>query len=243
MTENQPERFQMGFFEHLGELRKRLLICLFGIGVLSVVAYFYSAQVFQLMTAPFFTAFKDQSLIGTGPAEAFLLKMKMAVLVGIVVAAPLIFWQVWQFIAPGLHAQERYYALPFVIITSLLFFLGMSFCYSLVLPVAFKFFSEQYASIDLQPTIRIGEHISFVFSFLLAFGVMFEMPALAFILARLGVIDHVFLWNGLRYAIVAIFVVAAILTPPDVLSQFLMAIPLMALYFLSILIAYCFRRS
>jgi len=226
----------MSLFEHLAELRKRLIIAASFILVLSALSFGYATELFAFLTEPYFAGFKNAQLIGTGPAEAFLLKIKVALLAGIVLSTPLIFHQVWLFIAPGLHAHEKKYFIPFVISTSALFLTGVSFCLLIVLPYAFEFFFNQYLSIGVTPTIRISEHLSLMIKAVLGFGLAFEMPVLAFFLGRLGLISHTMLIAGTRYAIVTIFVLSAILTPPDVFSQFLMAGPLMLLYGISILI-------
>jgi len=146
------------------------------------------------------------------------------------------FIQVWLFISPGLYEHERRYVLPFVLATSALFFVGVWFSFDIVLPFAFDFFKKRYDIIGVTPRIRISEHLSLILKAMLGFGAVFEMPVLAFLLGRLGVIDHLFLLRGFRYAVVLIFIISAILTPPDVLTQLLMAGPLLLLYGLSILI-------
>ena len=227
---------EMGLFDHLRELRKCLLISLTAVLVGSCVAYSFSTPIFSLLSEPYFRAFQNNELIGTGPAEAFMLKLKMAVFGGVLIVSPVIFHQMWMFVAPGLYNHEKKMVIPFVLATTVLFLGGVVFCYSVVLPIAFTFFAQQYESIGVTPTVKISEHLSFVAEALLGFGFVFEMPAVAFVLGRLGVIDERTLPNVGRYAIVGIFVISAIFTPPDVLSQFLMAVPLLILYGLSILI-------
>jgi sec-independent protein translocase protein TatC len=146
-------------------------------------------------------------------------------------------------VAPGLYDSEKRLAVPFSIAASTFFVLGASFCYALVFPVGFRFFLEEYVSIGVAPQLRISEYLSFVTRMLLAFGITFELPVVTFFLARLGVVTHRTLLGGLRYAIVVIFVVAAVLTPgPDVASQLLMAAPLLVLYAASILVAFLVGR-
>ena len=232
-----PQEGDMSFLEHIGELRSRLVVVAASIAALSILGWSYSKETFDLISAPFFTAFEGDVLIGTGPAEAFLLRLKVAVLVGTLLSVPIIFHQCWIFISPGLLEHERKFALPFVLITSGLFLGGVWFCYSVVLPFAFEFFKSQYTAVgSVTPTIRISEFLSLLVKALLGFGVIFETPVLAFILGRLGVINAKMLMNAGRYAVVGIFLISAVLTPPDVLTQFLMAGPLMALYGLSIVI-------
>lgn len=236
MTGPGREIGEMDLFGHLRELRRRLVWSLIGVVCGAGVAYGFAEQIFDLLCKPYFVAFPGNVLIGTGLAEAFLLKLKVAVFAGIVLASPFLFYQLWLFVAPGLYAAEKRLVAPFVLATTALFLLGVWFCYTWVLPFAFEFFREEYASIGVTPTVRISEHLALMVQALVGFGAVFQLPVLAFFLARLGVIDEQTLIGGARYAIVAIFVVSAVLTPPDVLTQFLMAGPLILLYGLSILV-------
>jgi sec-independent protein translocase protein TatC len=232
-----PDKTEMGLFEHLGELRQRIIVAFISVLICAIIAYSFSSKVLDLLFEPFFANFDRGMLIGTGPAEAFILKLKVAFFCGIILSCPVLFLQVWLFIAPGLYDNEKRLVIPFVFFTSFLFLLGISFCYEFVLPVAFEFFKQQYDSIaKVTPAIRVEEHLSLMLQALIGFGLVFEMPVIAFFLGRVGIIDHKMMISGFRYAVVLIFVIAAILTPPDVLSQFLMAIPLVGLYGLSILI-------
>lgn len=231
-----PADGEMGLLEHLAELRRCLLISALAILVGATVAYSYSSWLFELLARPFKTAFPDALLIGTGPAEAFMIRIKVSAFAGVVMAMPVMLMQLWRFISPGLYAHERKLAVPFVLVSSALFGAGVCFCYQILLPVAFQFFSEQYVEIGISPTIRISEHLSMMVTCLVSLGVTFETPVVAFVLGRLGVISHTTLISGFRYAVVGIFIVAAIATPPDVISQFLLAGPLLLLYAISILI-------
>lgn len=235
---------EMGFLEHIAELRTRLLWSALAIAILSIIGWSFSKETFDLLSQPFFAAFHDNILIGTGPAEAFLLRLKVAVLTGTLLSLPIIFQQCWLFISPGLHESERKFAFPFILITSGLFFLGVWFCYSVVLPYAFEFFYSQYEAVGaVTPTIRISEFLSLLTKVLLGFGIAFETPVLAFILGRLGVLTSSMLLAAGRYAIIFIFFISALLTPPDVLTQFLMAGPLLLLYGISIVIVHFTGRK
>jgi len=183
-------------------------------------------------------------LIGTGLAEAFFTKLKVSLIAALFLASPAVFYQIWQFIAPGLYEHERRYVIPFVVFASFFFALGAGFCHMVVLPVAYAFFIEQYQTIDVEATLRISEYLTFTARMLLAFVVTFELPVLAFFFARIGLINHKMLISALRYAVVIIFIVAAVLTPgPDVASQLFLATPLLLLYGLSIGVAYVFGRE
>jgi sec-independent protein translocase protein TatC len=227
---------EMHLFDHLAELRKRLLIALCAVTIGSIIGYVISPEFFELLTAPYHRTFENSLLIGTGPAEAFVLKIKVGIFAGFFLSLPVLFLQLWMFIEPGLLPSEKKLVIPFVLSTTLLFAGGAWFCYDVVFPVAFQFFYEQYQSISITPTIRLDEHLAFVMRSIVAFGVMFEMPVLAFLLGRIGILTDTMMIKGARYAIVAIFIVAAVLTPPDAFTQVLMAVPLLILYGASILV-------
>jgi sec-independent protein translocase protein TatC len=236
---------EMPLTAHLEELRWRLLKSLLAVAVAGCVAYWYSDVLFEILTRPLHAAAggHDVKIIGTGVAEAFFTKLKVAAIAGVFLALPVLLYQAWRFIAPGLHPHEKYYAIPFVVFGTLFFAAGAVFCYELVFQVGYAFFIDQYVSIGVEPTIRISEYLSFSSRLALAFGVTFELPVVAFFLARVGAIDHHTLIRPWRYALIVIVVVAAVLTPgPDVASQMLLAAPLTVLYVVSIGVAFVFRR-
>lgn len=242
---NQPasDETVMGILDHLRELRKRLLYSVTAILIGAFASYYYAEFIFDWLCAPYFKGFGKSALIGTSPAEAWLLKVKVALFAGAVIMSPAVFSQVWLFISPGLYRRERLLAIPFVLSSSILFLGGALFCYYEVLPLSFQFFYEQFQSIGVTPTIKVGEHLSLTLMCLLGFGVIFQLPVATFILARGGIIDHNFLIHWFRHAVLIIFVVAAIITPPDVITQLLMAGPLLVLYGISIVIARLFHRA
>lgn len=227
---------QSGLFEHLAELRGCLIRSIVAIFIGTLMSYIFAEHAFSLLAKPFYDTFAQSSLIGTGPAEAFLLKVKLSCFCGVLLALPYLFFEVWRFIAPGLYESEKKMVLPFIFFTTLCFLAGVWFCYSWVIPYAFAFFHSQYVSIQITPTIKMDEHLTMMLQGLFGFGVIFEMPVVAFFLGRLGLIDHHMLIRGTRYAILAIFILAAILTPPDVVTQCIMAAPLLLLYGVSILV-------
>jgi sec-independent protein translocase protein TatC len=167
----------------------------------------------------------------------------VALIAGLFIASPGVFLQIWKFIAPGLFESERRLAKPFVISATFFFLAGGYFCWAVVFKIGYSFFLREYASIGVTPTIRISEYLAFSAKLLLAFGITFEMPIFTFFLTRIGVIDHRMMIHHFRYAVLAIFVVAVALTPPDMISPFLLAIPLLALYGLSIGVSYVFRHN
>ena len=230
---------RMPLTAHLEELRWRILRALLAVGAAFAVCYWFAEPIFAFLKEPLTAARPDQSLvIGTGVTEALFTKLKVSFIAALFLASPVVFFQAWRFVAPGLYESEKRLALPFAIVASFFFVLGAAFCYALVFPVGFRFFLEEYASIGVAPQIRIAEYLSFATRMLLAFGITFELPVVTFFLARIGVLTHRHLLGWARYAIVVIFIVAAVLTPgPDIASQLLMAAPLLLLYGLSILVA------
>lgn len=235
----------MTLTEHLEELRWGLLKSLIAIAIASIICYFFSDLIFGIVVAPLRQNLQPgQNLIGTGVTEAFFVEIKVAVAAGVLFSCPVVFYQIWRFIAPGLTGSEKKWLLPFVAIATLFFLGGVYFCYRIVLPIAFQYFIEQYETMGVSPAIRIGEYFTFFFRLVLAFGVTFELPVFTFFLVRLGIWDYRFMIRSFRYAILAIFVIAAMLTPtPDVINQSLLALPMLALYVLSIGVAYIWRRS
>lgn len=249
--ERSPDDVKMPLTAHLEELRWRLIKALAGIAVGFVACYQFAEALFWLLTQPLYSAGIPAgdnpghavNLIGTGVVEAFFTKLKVALIAGIFLSSPATFYQLWRFVAPGLYPHEKRYALPFVFFASFFFVAGAAFCYVAVLPVGYRFFLDQYATIGVRPELRISEYLSFTARMLLAFGVTFELPVVTFFLARAGAVTHRTMLGYWRYAVVGIFIVAAVLTPgPDVASQLLMASPLLVLYGASIGVAYVFGR-
>jgi len=235
----------MTLTEHLEDLRWCLLKSVIAVFVISSVCYYFSDVIFGFMVAPLRQNLQPgQSLIGTSVTEAFFSELKVALAAGVLFSSPYIFYQVWRFIAPGLSGGEKKLVVPFVLCATLFFIGGAYFCYRIVLPVAFKYFIEQYATMGVMPAIRIGEYFTFFFRMVLAFSVTFELPVFTFFLVRLGIWNYRLMISSFRYAIIAIFVLAAILTPtPDVINQSLLALPMLVLYVLSIGVAYIWRRK
>jgi len=234
----------MTLTEHLDELRWGLLKSVLAIVVAAAVCYYFSDLVFAFVVAPLRQNLQPgQSLIGTTVTEAFFFEIKIALAGGVLFACPVLFYQVWRFIAPGLSGREKKWVLPFVFCATLFFLGGAYFCYRIVLPIAFKYFIEQYATMGVNPAIRIGEYFTFFFRMVLAFAATFELPVFTFFLVRIGVWDYHFMLRSFRYAILVIFIIAAMLTPtPDIINQSLLALPMLVLYVLSIGVAYIWRR-
>jgi len=235
---------RMPLTAHLEELRTRLIRALLATFLGFAACYAFADHLVAFLIRPLTALRPNEALvIGTGVTEAFFSKLKVSFIAGTFVASPVIFFQAWRFVAPGLYEAEKRLALPFSIAASFFFVLGAGFCYVFVFPIAFEFFLTEFASIGIAPQIRISEYLSFASRMLLGFGVTFELPVATFFLARIGMVTHRTLIGYSRYAIVVIFIVAAVLTPgPDVASQMLMATPLLILYALSIGVAYFAAR-
>ena len=230
---------------HLEELRSRLIRSLAAVAVAFVGCYQFVQTIMDWLTAPLFALGAEHKvqIIGTALAEAFFTKLKVALFAAFFVASPVVFYQLWKFVAPGLYDDEKRYVKPFAFFGTFFFVSGAYFCYVLVFPTAFRFFIAEYASVSIEPLLKVSEYLSFATRMLLAFGAVFELPVFTFFLARTGMVDHRMMIGAWRWAFVGIFIVAAILTPgPDVASQFLMATPLVILYVVSIGVAYAFGR-
>jgi len=240
----QPADVQMPFTSHLGELRSRLVKCCAAVGVAFIGCFAVVDDIFAVLAAPLRRQqLAGLALIGTGVTEAFFTKMKVAFIAAIIVALPVLLWQAWQFVAPGLYEHEKRYTRSFVSFGSLFFLAGAVFCYQVVLQLGLGFLLQKYQQIQVQPWIQIGDYLSLVSRLVLAFGAMFELPVVAYFLARTGLIDHRFLIKHFRYAVVAIALLAAILTPPDLVAQILLMVPLFLLYAVSIAVAYFAHRQ
>ncbi|HOC60355.1 MAG TPA: twin-arginine translocase subunit TatC [Smithellaceae bacterium] len=228
----------MSLTEHLVELRKRLSNALIALGIGFFVCYYFKDTLFMIITKPLTQALpKNSYLIYTGLTQAFFTYMKVSLFSSLVLTSPFIFYQIWRFISPALLPQEKKYVVPFVLSSTLLFLGGVVFGYFVVLPPAFEFFvsfNNQY----LQAMISFNEYLSLFVKFLLGFGLSFQLPVLIFFLAKLGIVTDKTLSQNRKYAILLMFIAAAILTPsPDAFSQVLMAIPLLFLYEVSIFVA------
>ena len=227
---------KMPFTAHLAELRKRLIICFVAIGIGFLVAYAYSSPIFEWLVQPLIGVLPPgDKLVFTALPEAFFIYIKTSLIAGIVLASPIIFYELWMFVAPGLYQKEKKFVLPFVFISSLLFVGGALFGYYVVFPVGFRFlvgFSTE--NIRALPSLQL--YLSFCLKLLVGFGLVFELPVLAFFLGWTGIINSKMMAKNRRIAILLVFVVSAIITPPDVVSQIMLAVPLYLLYEISILI-------
>ncbi len=231
------------FTSHLDELRKRIIICIVAVAVGFLGSYFFAEQIFDILIKPLQAELPpDSTFIFTGLPEAFFVYLKLSLFGGILLASPVLLWEIWCFVAPGLYDQEKKYVYPFVVFSTVLFATGVSFGYFVVFPIAFKFFMG-YSSEIIKPLPSIKEYLNFSCKLLFAFGVVFELPLFVLFLAKIGLVNEKMLRSKRKFAILGIFAVAAILTPPDVVSQILMASPLLVLYEISILVAKYFGKK
>ena len=232
-----------GFISHLVELRQRLINSFIFLFSFFVVCYFFSEEIYSFLVQPYADAVKDDNvnrrLIFTALQETFLTYLKVSFFAALFVSSPIILMQIWKFVAPGLYKNEKKAILPYLIATPILFLLGGMLVYYLIMPLAIKFFLSFEASsinsaLPIQLEAKVNEYLSLVMKLIFAFGLSFQLPVILSLLARVGFVDSVFLKERRKYVVVIIFVAAAILTPPDPITQIGLAIPLLILYELSI---------
>lgn len=223
---------KMPFTAHLEELRQRLILIAIAIGIGFVVCYTFSDKIILVLQRPM----QGEKLIFLAPTEAFFVNLKAAFFAGIFFTAPFTLFQVWLFVAPGLLETEKKFAVPFLIFSSIAFITGAVFGYFLVLPLGLQFLLAQGQGI-WEPSITLSNYISFASKLLIAFGLVFEIPLVVFLLSKLGLVTPAFLSKNRKYVLLGCFVIAAILTPPDAVTQVLLALPMYLLFELSVLIS------
>ena len=240
MNENEKEG---GFVSHLTELRKRLINSFIFLIIFFIACYFFAENIYGFLVEPFAQAVKDDDserrLIFTALQETFLTYLKVSFFTAFFVTCPFILMQIWKFVAPGLYKHEKIAILPYLVLTPLLFFLGGMLVYYLIMPLAIKFFLSFESTglsthLPIQLEAKVNEYLSLIMKLIFAFGISFQLPVILSLLARVGLVDSVFLKERRKYVVVIIFATAAILTPPDPITQIGLAIPLLILYELSI---------
>ncbi len=225
------------FLSHLEELRKRLISCSIAVGIGFVISYIFKERLFQILISPLNANMPEgDRLIFTNLPEMFFAYLKTAFIAGILLVSPYIFYQLWMFIAPGLYQNEKRYVIPFVLFSTILFVGGGLFGYFIVFPLGFRFFLG-FANEYVQALPSVKQYFSFSIKLLFAFGIVFELPVVIFFLSKTGLVTVDFLRQKRKYAILLTFVIAAIITPPDVITQCIMAGPLIILYEIGIIIA------
>jgi sec-independent protein translocase protein TatC len=240
MARTNPD--SMSFLEHLDELRSRLIHCLIALVVGFIVCWGFRDPIFHFLTQPLRQAFPDIKFIYTSPSEALLLKMKMAFFVGIFLALPYMLYQIWAFVAPGLYPHEKAYAVPFIMAGTVFFFAGASFGHFYLFPITFGFLGE-FGGPEMQFLPKVGEYYTFYSWFLLGLGAVFQLPVVIFVLSRIGLVTPKFLLKNFKWAVLAAFIIAAIITPtPDVVTQSLLALPMLGLYLLGVAVSWLFGK-
>ncbi len=220
----------MSFLDHLEELRGRLIKCFAALILFSIVAFFFSDKLIDFISKPL------PAVYFMGPVEALSVRMKIALILGVIVSSPVILYQLWQFVIPGLFEKEARVAAPLLFFSTISFLIGASFAFFVVLPYMIKFLLS-FGTDKMHPWIKIDDYLSFIGYTTLIFGVVFELPIVSYFLGRLGIITSTTLRKGRRYAVVAIMIVAAFVTPtPDMFNMMLLAVPLYLLYEISILV-------
>tara|TARA_X000001036_G_C20630384_1_gene786937 strand:- start:724 stop:1488 length:765 start_codon:yes stop_codon:yes gene_type:complete len=232
-----------GFISHLTELRKRLINSFIFLFIFFVLCYFFAEYIYGFLVEPYSNAVKndgiERRLIFTALQETFLTYLKVSFFAAFFITCPFILMQIWKFIAPGLYKHEKIAILPYLVLTPILFFLGGMLVYYLIMPLAIKFFLSFESTgintnLPIQLEAKVNEYLSLVMKLIFAFGLSFQLPVVLSLLARVGIIDSKFLKERRKYVVVIIFAMAAILTPPDPITQIGLAIPLLILYELSI---------
>jgi sec-independent protein translocase protein TatC len=235
MTEDK-----LPFTSHLKELRDRLLVCIIALAIAFIFTYYFKEKIFLILMQPFVKVMPAKSsFIFTGITEAFITYFKISLVMALFVGAPVILYEFWMFVAPGLYEKEKKLVYPFIIFGSFCFLLGAVFCYFVVMPVSYRFFVS-YAAEFIIPMPDLKNYMNLTLKLLIIFGLVFELPLVAFFLTKARIINAKMLSSKRRYAILCIFILSAIITPPDLASQLLMVIPLWGLYEVSILISRVF---
>ena len=255
------ENEKMPLTEHLGDLRKRIVISLVALFVTFAIAFNYSEEIFRFIMFPLrynldfsvknmYVHFVQQDklqntkLVFLAPAEAFWMNLKVAFVAGLMLSLPVIFLQLWKFISPGLLPKEKKYVFPFILSATTLFLFGAAFCFFIVLPFAMGFLLTYKVGDFLMPMLSVGQYVDFCLKFILAFGAIFELPILIVFLVKMGIVTPRTLARNRKYAILIAFIVAAILTPtPDAFNQTLMAVPIILLYEIGIWISPLFAKK
>lgn len=232
----------MTFLEHLGDLRKRLFFSFIAVFIGLIPAWVFSKDLFNILAIPIYKFLpKGELLVFTTLTDPFMLYIKVSFLTSLFFMSPFIFYQFWLFVAPGLYKKEKKYAIPFVVMTSFFFIAGALFGFFVIFPWAVRFFLS--AGSEFNAMITVDKYFSLILRVHLGIAVIFELPTLTFFLARMKIITAKWMIKNFKYAVLVIFIIAAIITPPDPVSQSLLAIPLLLLYGLSILIALIFGKK
>ncbi len=229
-TGAHDDTLEMPLTEHLEELRRRILVCLAAVAIAAIGSYVFSEWILKWLVAPYQQSFPDAKVVFIKPTEAFLTYLKVSLIAGFFISSPIILYEIWAFVAPGLYRHERVYTIAVLIPSAILFLTGAAFSYFVVLPYGLRFLIGAFSGNFLNPMISIREYLSFVFTLAFSFGVAFLSPVVMILLGTLGIISYEDIKRFRPYAAVAVFTLAAILTPPDVFTQISLAVPLLILF-------------
>ena len=243
--EDEVDKYRMPLLDHLRELRNRLFVSMGALTVGTLISMAFVQEIYAVATAPVTTTLEAYGIGGglsivSSPFEAMTVWLNIALIGGVTLSSPVIAYQLWSFVAPGLYHTEKRMVAPLAFTSTALFLGGAAFAYGVIFPVAFPFF---FTVLPANVSLSIEGYLGAVLKMLVAFGLSFQMPIATFFAARMGLVDHKDLTGAFRYAIVGIFVVAAVITPPDIISQIALAIPLIILYGVSIVVARIFTTK
>lgn len=242
MKREELDTKAQSLYEHLSDLRKCLINCVWILVIATCICYGFSEKIFDFVREPIRPFLPGGGLIYTGPMDKFVAHLKLSVVAGVLLSCPFWLYQIWKFIAPGLYAKERRYMLGFIISGTFLFVLGAAFSYWIALPMAFEFLMGFGGDVD-KPMISIDQYMGFFTQLCLMFGVAFELPLVIVVLGMFGIVSQSFLRKNRRYAVMIIAIIAAILTPPDILSMTMMLVPMWILFEAAVLIVGVFERK
>lgn len=231
----------MTFWEHLDELRSRIIKALVAVTIGLIAAYSFVPYVQAVLIESFFPNSENAPLAFLKPTEGFVVRLKLSLVIGLLLVSPVIFYQFWRFVAPGLYPKEKRFIIPVVVTSSISFIVGAAFSV-FVLPYATRFFLS-FAVGGIENTWSFGSYVDFVVRLMLAFGLVFELPLVIYFLVRLGIVTPEFLRRQRRYAVIIFMVIAAVISPPDIFTMFVLAIPLIMLYEISIILAVFARKK
>lgn len=233
---------KMSFLDHLDELRRRIIVAIAAVGISFVACWIFHETIFDFLSVPITQHLGDRKLTYLKPTEPFMIYMKASFYAGIFLASPVVLWQVWLFIAPGLYAREKRYAIPFLLSSSILFILGGVFAYTVGLPMTLNFLTDFGHAFE--EIVTATYYFEFALVIILGCAIIFEIPIVIFFLSVMGITNARFLLRNLRYAVLIIFITAAIITPtPDIPTLMVFAAPMLLLYLVGILVAWIFGKK